>query len=216
MSLLEIGAWRAADGGRRPFDLIERQPLDTTETLQQKGVNLTYHEEGVAYLATALNNADRSIVGDPRRGSYAVSLKTKDMDEARQFAKHMASLGLEPRTNVRRDEQGQPILAFVTLYDADDQRRLFETIEGHLGPHRRQRLENLVLARGPIPDDILERIWNASELHRWSAQTIATKMNELGILAGMRGIRWTAKKVRAALAEYQQRGVQQPEATQGR
>jgi len=157
----------------------------------------------VAALAPALNDANRSLIGDPRRGSYAVSFRTKNMNEARQLAEHLASLGLNARTNVRYDDRGERTLAYVVLYDAADQQRLFEVLESRLDPERHQRLEDLVLARGPIPDDILKRIWRASEI--WSADRIAEALNGQMIIAGMGGIRWTAKKVRAALAEYERR-----------
>jgi hypothetical protein len=164
-----------------------------------------------AAVAAALNDADRSITGDPRRGTYAVSLLTKDMHEARQLARQLASLGLEARTNVRHDEHGEPTFAYVTLYDAADQRRLFDLLERHLDADRHQRFEDLVLARGPIPDDILERIWRASEVCSWNAETIAQKMNERRIIAGMGGIHWTARKVRAALARHHGRDNQRRE-----
>jgi hypothetical protein len=157
----------------------------------------------VAALAAALNDANRSLIGDPRRGSYAVSFRTKDINEARRLAKHLESLGLNARTNIRFDDRGEPTLAFVVLYDAADQQRLFEVLESRLDPERHQRLEDLVLARGPIPDDILKRIRRASEI--WSADRIAEALNGQRIIAGMGGIRWTAKKVRAALVEYERR-----------
>jgi hypothetical protein len=159
----------------------------------------------VAAIAAALNDANRSLIGDPRRGSYAVSLRTRDVNEARRLASHLASLGLTARTNVRYDDRGEPTLAFVVLYDAADQRRLLEALESRLDPRRHQRLEDLVLARGPIPDDLLERIRALSELPSWSADRIAQQLNGKGIIAGMSGIRWTAKKVRAALVEYERR-----------
>jgi hypothetical protein len=159
----------------------------------------------VAALAAALNDANRSLIGDPRRGSYAVSFRTKDINEARRLAKHLESLGLNARTNIRFDDRGEPTLAFVVLYDAADQRRLLEALESRLDPRRHQRLADLVLARGPIPDDLLERIQALSELPSWSADRIAQQLNGEGIIAGMGGIRWTAKKVRAALAEYERR-----------
>jgi hypothetical protein len=161
--------------------------------------------EAVAALAAALNDANRSLIGDPRRGSYTVSFRTKDMNEARRLAKHLASLGLNARTNMRFDDRGEPTLAYVVLYDAADQRRLFEVLESGLDPRRHQRLEDLVLARGPIPDDILKRIWSASTSRGLGADRIAKALNDQGIIAGMGGIRWTAKKVRAALAEYERR-----------
>jgi hypothetical protein len=115
------------------------------------------------------------------------------------------------RTNIRHDENGDPIRAYVTLYKADDQRRLFEVIEERLKPERRQRFEDLVVARGPIPDDILEKIRVSAERGRRPDQ-IANRMNEIGVIAGMGGIRWTAKKVRAALAECRRRIAQHREA----
>jgi len=163
----------------------------------------------VAALAPALNDANRSLIGDPRRGSYTVSFRTKDMSEARRFANHLASLGLNARTNFRRDELGEPTLAYVVLYDATDQRRLFEILESHLDRDRRQRLEDLVRARGPIPDELLERIWAASERFAWSADRIAEEMNSQRTIAGMGGIRWTAKKVQAALEEYKCRTAEE-------
>jgi hypothetical protein len=185
-----------------------RPPALRSLSNQLKEVFLHNSTEAVALIAAALNDADRSIIGDPRRGSYAVSLVTNDIDEARQLEAHLASFGFEARTNVRRDEHGQPRLAYVTLYDAADQRRLFDVLEGHLEPNRHQRFEDLVLARGPIPDDILQRIWRASETFAWTAERIAQEMNKLRIIAGMGGIHWTAKKVRAALDEYERRAAE--------
>jgi hypothetical protein len=143
----------------------------------------------VAALAPALNDANRSLIGDPRRGSYTVSIRTKDMNEARRMENHLASLGLNARTNVRYDDRGEATLAYVVLYDAADQQRLFEVLESRLDPRRHQRLEDLVLARGPIPDDLLERIRALSELPSSSADRIAQQLNGKGIIAGMGGIR---------------------------
>ena len=131
------------------------------------------------------------------------------MSEARRLANHLASLGLNARTNVRYDDGGEPTLAYVVLYEGADQRRLFEILESHLDPNRRQRLEDLVLARGPIPDELLERICAASERLAWNADRLAEQMNRQGIIAGMGGIRWTAKKVKAVLDEYASRTAEE-------
>jgi hypothetical protein len=48
---------------------------------------------------------------------------------------------------------------------------------------------SVVLARGPIPDDLLERIRALSELPSSSADRIAQQLNGKGIIAGMGGIR---------------------------
>jgi hypothetical protein len=165
----------------------------------------------VAVVVAALNNADRSRIGNPRRGTYAVSLVTEEPSEARQYAKRLASLGLKVQTNVYRDENGEPLRFFVTLYGASDQKRLFELTESQLRPERRQRFEDLVLARGPIPDNILKTIRIRTEQGLKPGQ-IANRMNEKGVIAGMGGVRWTAKKVRFALAEQHRRARQRADA----
>jgi hypothetical protein len=166
---------------------------------QPEGATLSTTTPVVATLAAALNDPDRSMIGNPRTGTYAVSFITNDIGEATQVARLLASLGFEVRINCRCDETGDVATAYVTLYSADDQRTLFETVKSELNEERRKALEDLVLARGPIPPDILERIRRAKQ-RGWSATKVANTMNELGIIAGMGGVRWTPKKVRAALA----------------
>jgi hypothetical protein len=155
--------------------------------------------EHVAILAAALNDPRRSRIHDPRRGQYAVTFNTRDMNEAGMLERMLTAVGLSPQTNLKRDENGEPIYAFVVLYGHSDQRQLFELLKEKLDFERSEQLERLVLARGPIPLDIKGRIREASSLWGWSPETIATKMNDKGIVAGMGGMRWTAKKVKAAL-----------------
>jgi hypothetical protein len=153
----------------------------------------------VPTLAAALNDPDRSMIGNPRTGTYAVSFITNDINEATEVGRLLASLGLEVRINCRCDERGEPTTAYLPLYSVDDQRTLFEATRSDLNEERGKALEDLVLARGPIPPDIIERIRRAKK-RGWPPTKIANKMNELGIIAGMGGIHWTPKKVRAALA----------------
>jgi hypothetical protein len=155
----------------------------------------------VAILAAALNDSERSLIGDVRRGSYSVSIRTPDMTEAERFAATLTELGLTVQTNYKRDRGGTPTLALVTLYDANDLKQLFDLVEGELEPERRKRLGDLVLARGPIPDEVLDFMWGACERRRLSDDEIAEELNELGIIAGMKGKRWTGKKVKQALAD---------------
>jgi hypothetical protein len=153
----------------------------------------------VAKIVTALNDANRSMIGNPRRGTYAVSFITKQIEETEAFSQILASLGLEVRINRKHDELGQLQFAYVVLYRAPDQKRLFEVVEGQLEPNRRERFEQLVLARGPIPEDIIEKIHKVDQ-RGWSLERIASRMNEAGIIAGMGGHQWTPKKVKAVLA----------------
>ena len=162
------------------------------------------YREATAAVAVVLDDAERSLIGDPRQGVYKVSLISSNMREAMQFAKHLARLGIIPTTTINHDELGQPILAHVNIYTQPDQATLFKIVSVKLAPARRQQLDDLVLARGPIPDEVLERI--ASAFTRgMSHSQIAGKLNEAAIIAGMGGKRWTARKVKEALAEHVRR-----------
>src|SRR5215211_9206087 len=130
------------------------------------------------------------------------------MKEAMERAKQLARMiGIIPRTSIEHDSHGFPVRAQVTIYAKTDQKRLFECTRTRLSREQCQRFEDLVLARGPIPDDLLEKIWISHEKGRKPNQ-IAERMNELGVIAGMGGKRWTAQKVRKALAEHERRREQ--------
>jgi hypothetical protein len=87
----------------------------------------------------------------------------------------------------------------VTIYDPDDQRRLFEAVKDDLNVDRGKALEDLVAARGPIPAPLLGRMRATIEAGR-SYAYLAEKLNEHRIIAGMGGKHWTARKVKKALA----------------
>jgi hypothetical protein len=157
----------------------------------------------VATIAAALNNPEQSSIGDPREGIYKVSLRATDLTAAVEIAKNLATLGITPLTSVIHDAAGQPAEAYVNIHKKAAQRSLLERTESRLNAERRKQLEDLVLARGPIPDDILGRIAASAECGQSPAET-ARRMNELGVIAGMGGKRWTAQKVKAALAQYRQ------------
>ena len=123
-------------------------------------------------------------------------------------AKQLARIGIIPTTSIEHDSVGWPDWAKVT----SDQKHLFEETETRLSREQRQRFEDLVLARGPIPDDVLEKIWISRHRGGRKLNQIAERMNELRVIAGMGGKRWTAQKVRKALAEYERRRDQHLEA----
>lgn len=151
----------------------------------------------------ALNDPSRARISDPRRGNYHVSIATADVHEATELAEGLDLLDVVFQANYPRDRDGRPRGVFLAVYEHDSQKRLLEAIRNELTESRRSALETLVLARGPIPTDILERIWRAFNLNGWEAEAIAVKMNELGIVAGMGGIGWTVRKVRAAIEQYE-------------
>jgi hypothetical protein len=167
--------------------------------------------EAAAAVAAVLDDPERSLIGDPREGVYKVSLISTDMREAMLFAKQLARVGIIPTTTIYHDDFGFPLQAYVNVHPHSDQRHLFELVEMALSQPRRQALEDLVLARGPIPEELLERIWKASD-RGLTPHQIAAKMNELDIMPGRRGKGWTATKVKAALSAYQQRPEQERKA----
>jgi hypothetical protein len=161
------------------------------------------HDETVAVLAAAFNDVDRSLIGDPhRRGRNGVGIETQDLDEAQALARHLASFQVQVRTTIHYDSEGNVASAIVAIYDASDQERLFEALEHQLDPEQRQRLEDLVRARRPIPNDILENIWRSYRGRRTPRQ-IANNMNDQRVIDGMGEGDWTARKVLAALDEYE-------------
>lgn len=168
------------------------------------------YEVAMAAIVDALNDADHTLIGDPREGVYKVAFGSRPK-EAMERAKQLARIGIIPTTSIEHDSFGTPDWAKVTIYAKSDQKHLFECTETRLSREQRQRLEDLVLARGPIPDDILEKIWISHQKGR-KVNQIANRMNELGVIAGMGGRRWTAKKVRNALADYERRATQHQEA----
>jgi hypothetical protein len=170
------------------------------------------NQHALAAIVDALNDVDNAVIDDPREGAYRVAFGTSDMKEAMERAKQLARMiGIIPRTSIEHDSLGFPVRAQVTIYAKADQKRLFECTKTRLSREQRLRFEDLVLARGPIPDDILEKIWISPERGRKPNQ-IAERMNELGVIAGMGGKRWTAQKVRKALAEYERRRDRHQEA----
>jgi hypothetical protein len=170
------------------------------------------YDEALAAIVDALNDVDRAVIDDPREGTYRVGFGTSDMKEAMERAKQLVRIGIVPRTSIEHDHMfGTPVWAQVTIYAKGDQKHLFELTQTRLSQKQGQRFEDLVLARGPIPDDILEKIWISHERGRKPNQ-IAQRMNELGVIAGMGGKCWTSQKVRKAVAEYEQRHGKHQEA----
>jgi hypothetical protein len=162
------------------------------------------YQHALAAIVEALNDFDRTVIDDPRQGAYRVAFGTSNMKETMERARQLARIGIIPRTSIEHDSFGTPIWAQVTIYAKGDQKHLFECTQTRLSRDQRQRFEDLVPAFSPIPDDILEKIWISHNRGRKPNQ-IAERMNELGVIAGMGGKRWTAQKVRKALAEYEPR-----------
>jgi hypothetical protein len=174
----------------------------------RKGDASLQFDEAVAAIAAALNDPKRSLIGDPRQQVYKVSLITMDMREAMQFARQLARVGVTPKTTIEHDQSGGPARAEVTIWSKGDHRALLEAVQAKLASRRQKQLEDLVLAFEPIPAELLERIARADE-RGMSPRQIAVKLNELGIMTGMGGKRWTCQKVKKALDQHARRQQEQ-------
>ena len=148
-------------------------------------------EEGVVALARALNDRSRTRIGNPWRGSYHLAVKAS-IDEAESFIGTLEQLNITARIN------GEGSTQKVAVYDLPSLRRLLEVFSVDLEESPREALDALVRARGPVPQRIVEAVRVKRDLHRMSFEAIARLMNEKGLVDGMRGRGWTAKKVRAA------------------
>jgi hypothetical protein len=162
------------------------------------------YDDAVAAVAAALNDADRALIGDPRERQYKVAVQFAQLKESFEFARQLARLGIIPSTTILHEDMfGEPAASVVNIHGKEAQRALLKQVGRKLDEPRLKKLQDLVLARGPIPEDILERTAKARE-RGWSYLKIASKMNELGIIEGMGGVRWTPQKVKKALAQREE------------
>jgi hypothetical protein len=88
----------------------------------------------------------------------------------------------------------------LAIYAHEGQTRLLGFVAALLDGTRLRELEDLVAARGPVPEEILRRM-QATINSGKSYEYLADALNHHGVIAGMRGREWTAKKVRQALTE---------------
>ncbi len=179
---MEIGAWRDAVGARRPFDLLTRKNES----------EMTTDISGPLTLVRALNDRSRTRIGNPWTGSYAVSIKATDLEEAQALLHVLEELGVEAQLNSKNQRQ------FVAIYTIEALRQLLEATEVDLEERRKIALDELVRAREPIPQTLVRTIRSKRDLNQMSFAAIAHLMNEKGIVEGMGGLGWTEKKVRAA------------------
>jgi hypothetical protein len=190
------------DSGLRGLGRPARWP-----SFPEEEENLNYREwvAARAVIAAALNDRDRSQIGDPREKQYKVAVRFESIKEALVFARQLAPLGIAPSTTIIHDEvSGYALGAVVKIYGKEAQRTLLDLVCSDLDEPRREQLQDLVLARGPIPEDHLERMAKG-RARGWSHSKIAEKMNKQGIIAGMGGVRWTPQKVKNHLKKYDER-----------
>lgn len=60
---------------------------------------MTY-QEAVATVVAALNDPDRTQIGNPREGKYQIGVQFTNVKDALDFARPLARLGVTPRTTV--------------------------------------------------------------------------------------------------------------------
>lgn len=156
-------------------------------------------ERAVAHLAAYLNTPDRSRIGNPRKNTWFVSFVESNVHELARLGENLSLLGVKYQANYAKAERVERSdVAYLATYWYDDQQRLFEAVKDHLAKHRRKLLEDLVLARGPIPKELLAKMRATIRVGKGYAY-LAEKLNELDIVAGMGGKPWTGRKVLLAL-----------------
>jgi hypothetical protein len=146
---------------------------------------------GLETLVRALNDRSRTRIGNPWRGTYSVSIKATQPGEAQILLGILTELGVEAQLNSKNDRH------WVAIYALEAQRRLLEATGVDLEERQRLALDELVRARGPITAALVNAIRMKRDFNRMSFEAIAHLMNEKGIVDGMGGRGWTAKKVRA-------------------
>jgi hypothetical protein len=152
----------------------------------------------VALIAAALNDPERSHIGDPRCGSYAVSLIATDAKEARSLESALKSLDLVVKTDHRLPPGATTAKITVNVHDPGHQRRLLRALEERLDPERRELLDLLVRSRGSIPAQLLEQIKH-QHTGRETLEDIADVLNSAGVIDGMKGKHWSAYRLQTAL-----------------
>jgi hypothetical protein len=128
-----------------------------------------------------------------------VSFVESNVHELARLGESLSLLGVRYQTNYAKAERNERSdVAYLVTYWYDDQKRLFEAVRDHLTEPRRKLLEDLVLARSPIPEDLLARMQATIRAGK-SYEYLAERLNELDIVVGMRGKPWTARKVLLAV-----------------
>jgi hypothetical protein len=166
----------------------------------------------VSPLAAALNDRSRTRIGNPRRGTFYVSIGVAETVEATELANLLDLIGVSHQANFKRNSEGRPIAAFLAIYRLDDQMRLLEATRAELDPERLNALETLVAARGPIPPDLVRKLEVSLE-HGRTYHYLARKLNELQIVDGMGRRLWTATKLRRKLADAVSAGEAEAQST---
>jgi hypothetical protein len=153
----------------------------------------------VTFVAATLNDEEHADIGDPRKGKYTVAFPCEPGERVRELVNNLTVLGIVPRATVYYDEYAVVVKVTVNIYTNTDHRLLFEKTKDGLEPGTSRRLDDLVLARSRLPDEIRENIYRSADGGRTPAQ-IAARMNELGIVAGM-GKSWTPQKISKIMKE---------------
>jgi hypothetical protein len=147
-------------------------------------------------LVAALNDPSRTLIGNPWRGTYYVSIEANDW-EAMSLLSLFRELGIRVQVNVARWNPAQSI-RYVTVYDHDGLRSLLSALGDELKEPVRTALDILVRARGPIPEPLVQVIRRKHDVYGLSFHEIAHLMNDKRIVDGMGGRGWSGRKVSAA------------------
>jgi hypothetical protein len=155
-------------------------------------------------LIDVLNDGSRTRIGDPWRGSYHVAIDVTDRPDVHELREQLAALGVTHQVNVGVRDR-------IAIYDPASIKKLLELGE-QLEPRIHKKLDELVRARGLIPDTIVNGIhWYLDEGK--DPEWIAARMNTQRLVDGLGGTKWTADKVLQASRGETPRRLRNREAT---
>jgi hypothetical protein len=153
----------------------------------------------VSEVITALNDPERSIIGNPREGGYRITIAYEDPSLIKPMVMNLATIGIVPTTTISYNSWGIFKRGRINIDSKSGQRRLLQIVDDErLIPDRRRLLADLTAARGPVNDKVRDLIYEATDKGEQPSQ-IAKRLNDLDVMSGRGGMGWTGQKIRKIL-----------------
>jgi hypothetical protein len=151
-------------------------------------------------LAQVIGDPEVTSIGDPRKSSYGLRIKITNLRGAEEVERALCQLEIVySRARPYRPDGTPASDIYLRVTDLEGLKTILDAVGDAIGDEQRKRLDELIRARGPIPKRIRDGILTRFHERQMSAQEIADELNEKGIVDGMGGKKWTARKVSGVL-----------------